>query len=96
MLRKRNIVESTTPPSTDSLWLNKGIAKVFINGKWVTIAGEESPDQKELEDKVDNLDKEVGQIKKELKDYTYTLPAATKTTLGGIKAGTNIVNISKE
>lgn len=37
MLRKRNIVESTTPPSIDSLWLNKGIAKVFINGKWVTI-----------------------------------------------------------
>ena len=61
MLRKRNIVESTTPPSTDSLWLNKGIAKVFVNGKWVT-TGEESPDQKELEDKVDKLDKEVGSI----------------------------------
>ena len=62
MLRKRNIVESTTPPSIDSLWLNKGIANVFVNGKWVTIAGEESPDQKELEDKVDNLDKEVGKL----------------------------------
>lgn len=62
MLRKRNIVESTTPPSIDSLWLNKGIAKVFINGKWVTIAGGETSDQKELEDKVDNLDKEVGSI----------------------------------
>lgn len=47
MLRKRNIVESTTPPSTDSLWLNKGIAKVFINGKWVTIAGGGTSDQKE-------------------------------------------------
>lgn len=46
MLRKRNIVESTTPPSIDSLWLNKGIAKVFINGKWVTIAGGGTPDQK--------------------------------------------------
>ena len=62
MLRRRNIVESTTPPSIDSLWLNKGIAKVFINGKWVTIAGEESSDQKELEDKVDNLDKEVSRL----------------------------------
>lgn len=62
MLRKRNIVESTTPPSIDSLWLNKGIAKVFINGKWVTIAGGGSSDQKELEDKVDNLDKEVDSI----------------------------------
>lgn len=47
MLRKRNIVESTTPPSIDSLWLNKGIAKVFVNGKWVTIAGGGTPDQKE-------------------------------------------------
>ena len=62
MLRKRNIVESTTPPSTDSLWLNKGTAKVFVNGRWVTIAGGDSPDQKELEDKVDNLDKEVGRL----------------------------------
>lgn len=62
MLRKRNIVESTTPPSTDSLWVNKGIAKVFINGKWVTIAGGGASDQKELEDKVDKLDKEVGSI----------------------------------
>ena len=62
MLRKRNIVESTTPPSIDSLWLNKGIAKVFINGKWVTIAGGGTSDQKELEDKVNNLDKEVSSI----------------------------------
>lgn len=66
MLRKRNIVESTTPPSIDSLWLNKGTAKVFINGEWVTIAGGESPDQKELEEKVDNLDKEVGDIQKDV------------------------------
>lgn len=47
MLRKRNIVESTTPPSIDSLWLNKGTAKAFVNGKWVTIAGGGTPDQKE-------------------------------------------------
>ena len=66
MLRKRNIVESTTPPSIDSLWLNKGIAKVFVNGEWVTIAGGETPDQKELEEKVDNLDKEVGNIQKDV------------------------------
>lgn len=66
MLRRRNIVESTTPPSTDSLWLNKGIAKVFVNGEWVTIAGGETPDQKELEEKVDNLDKEVGTIQKDV------------------------------
>lgn len=47
MLRKRNIVESTTPPSIDSLWINKGTAKAFVNGKWVTIAGGGTSDQKE-------------------------------------------------
>lgn len=66
MLRKRNIVESTTPPSIDSLWLNKGIAKVLVNGEWVTITGGKTPDQKELEEKVDNLDKEVGTIQKDV------------------------------
>ena len=29
-----------------------------------------------------------------LKEYNYVLPAATKTTLGGVKAGTNIVDIA--
>ena len=31
-----------------------------------------------------------------LKDYTYNLPAATKTTLGGIKAITNVVNLAED
>ena len=29
-----------------------------------------------------------------LKEYNYVLPAATKTTLGGVKAGINIVDIA--
>ena len=29
-----------------------------------------------------------------LKDYTYNFPADTKTTLGGVKAGINIVDIA--
>lgn len=42
-----------------------------------------------------SIDGEVSKISEfTLKDYTYTLPAATKTTLGGIKAGVNIVNIA--
>lgn len=31
-----------------------------------------------------------------LKDYTYNLPATTKTTLGGIKAITNVVNLAED
>lgn len=42
-----------------------------------------------------SIDGEVSKVSEfTLKDYTYTLPAATKTTLGGIKAGINIVNIA--
>lgn len=87
------VIQPNIPNNNRVLWLNGNSASYYNNGTWVTI-GKSSEDRQELEEKVDSLDKEVGQIKKELKDYTYTLPAATKTTLGGIKAGTNIVNIA--
>ena len=93
MRRFRDIIEDIKAPSTQSLWLNNGELKVYGTKGWTPL-NDTSEDIQELEEKVDSLDKEVGQIKKELKDYTYTLPAATKTTLGGIKAGTNIVNIA--
>ena len=93
MRRFRDIVEDIKAPSTQSLWLNNGELKVYGTKGWTSL-NDTSEDKQELEEKVDSLDKEVGQIKKELKDYTYTLPAATKTTLGGIKTGTNIVNIA--
>ena len=93
MRRFIDIIEDIKAPSTQSLWLNNGELKVYGTKGWTSL-NDTSEDRQELEEKVDSLDKEVGQIKKELKDYTYTLPAATKTTLGGIKAGTNIVNIA--
>ena len=93
MRRFIDIIEDIKAPSTQSLWLNNGELKVYGTKGWTSL-NDTSEDRQELEEKVDSLDKEVGQIKKKLKDYTYTLPAATKTTLGGIKAGTNIVNIA--
>lgn len=179
MRKFAGIVESEIAPPTNCLWLNGGDAKYFSNGEWISIITESDEDRQELEEKVDDLDKEVGQIKNELSifgseqgvveleigdstevkarnlaklqtvqsnDHTfftdinygygtaawlpssggnaliitseghavkytistdgevtkgdeftlssYTLPAATKTTLGGIKAGINIVNIT--
>lgn len=93
MRRFRDIIEDIKAPSPQNLWLNNGELKVYGANGWTPL-NDTFEDRQELEEKVDSLDKEVGQIKKELKDYTYTLPAATKTTLGGIKAGTNIVNIA--
>lgn len=55
MLRRRNIVEGAIPPSTDSIWLDEGVAKAFINGEWVAIAG----GGKDLEEKVDSIQKDV-------------------------------------
>lgn len=183
MRKFAGIIESTTiAPPTNCLWIKGNDALYFTNGKWVSLLAEDSADRIELETKVDDLDKEVGQIKRELsvfgseqgvveltignapevkaanlaklktiqsndhtfftdinygygtaswlpttggnaliitdeghavkytiaadgevtkmseftlKDYSYTLPTATKTTLGGIKAITNIVNLSE-
>ena len=55
MLRRRNIVEGAISPSTDSIWLDEGVAKAFINGEWVAIAG----GGKDLEEKVDSIQKDV-------------------------------------
>lgn len=33
----QGIVESQTAPSTNVIWINKGIAKYFSNGQWVEI-----------------------------------------------------------
>lgn len=181
MRKFAGIVESTIAPPTNCIWLNSNDARYFTNGKWVSlITGESEEGRLELETKVDDLDKEVGQIKNELSvfgseqgvveleigdskevkdanlaklktiqsnDHTfftdinygygtaswlpttggnaliltdeghavkysiaadgevtklseftlgeYTLPKATKTSLGGIKAITNVVNLAE-
>lgn len=59
------IIQSNTPNDNRVLWLNGSNASYYNNGTWVTI-GESSEDRRELEEKVDSLDKEMGQVKKDL------------------------------
>lgn len=67
MRKFAGIVESTIAPPTNCIWLSNKDAKYFTNGKWVSlITGEGEEGRLELETKVDDLDKEVGQIKNEL------------------------------
>lgn len=67
MRKFAGIIESTTvAPPTNYLWIKGNDALYFTNGKWVSLLVEDSADRIELETKVDNLDKEVGQIKREL------------------------------
>lgn len=66
MRRFRDIVEDIKAPSPQSLWLDKGKLKFFGTKGWTSMVGEENGDRQELEEKVDNLDKEVGDIQKDV------------------------------
>ena len=67
MRKFAGIIESTTvAPPTNYLWIKGNDALYFTNGKWVSLLTEDSADRIELKTKVDDLDKEVVQIKKDL------------------------------
>lgn len=66
MRRFRDIVEDIKAPSPQSLWLDKGKLKFFGTKGWASMIGEGDEDRQELEEKVDNLDKEVGNIQKDV------------------------------
>lgn len=65
MRRFRDIVEDIKAPSPQSLWLNNGELKVYGANGWTSL-NDTFEDRQELEEKVDNLDKEMGQIRREL------------------------------
>lgn len=69
MRRFRDIVEDIKAPSPQSLWLDNGKLKFFGTKGWVSMVGEGDDDRQELEEKVDNLDKEVGSIQTSLSKY---------------------------
>ena len=62
MRRFRDIIEDNKAPNIQNLWLNNGELKVYGNKGWTPLNAT-SEDRQELED---SLDKEVGQIKKDL------------------------------
>lgn len=66
MRRFGDIVEDIKAPSPQSLWLDNGKLKFFGTKGWVSMVGEGNGDRQELEEKVDNLDKEVGSIQKDV------------------------------
>lgn len=71
MDRRKTIVESQYEPSTDSLWIHGKTIKAFINGKWETLGSNLSSEEiEELKTKVNNLNKEVGEVKETLDNLT--------------------------
>lgn len=69
---KSGIVEPIYPPDkTNVLWVQEGILKHFRNGKWEAISQGETGTA-ELEEKVDSLDKEMGEVKNDLIKFGST------------------------
>lgn len=59
------VVPSDMPNDNNVVWVYGNTAKYYNNGTWTTL-GESNEDRKELEEKVDSLDKEMGEVKKDL------------------------------
>lgn len=59
------VVQSDMPNDNNVVWVYGNTAKYYKNGTWTTL-GESNEDRKELEEKVDSLDKEMGEVKKDL------------------------------
>lgn len=59
------VVQSDMPNDNNVVWVYGNTAKYYNNGTWTTL-GESNEDRKELEEKVDSLDKETGEVKKDL------------------------------
>lgn len=59
------VVQSDMPNDNNVVWVYGNTAKYYNNSTWTTL-GESNEDRKELEEKVDSLDKEMGEVKKDL------------------------------
>ena len=59
------VVQSDMPNDNNVIWVCGNTAKYYNNGTWTTL-GESNEYRKELKEKVDSLDKEMGEVKKDL------------------------------
>lgn len=87
MRRLDGIIESALPPHKNVLWLDKGVAKYYRNGKWATvIAGGGDVSWEDISGKPELASVATSGSYNDLKDTPaeYVLPAAG-TELGGVK-----------
>ena len=98
MRRLDGIYESALPPHKNALWLDKGVAKYYRNGKWVTIIAEDiDVSWDSISDKPEFANVAVSGNYNDLSNKpnipaAYVLPAATLTALGGVKVGTAVAD----
>lgn len=102
MRRLDGIYESALPPHKNALWLDKGVAKYYRNGKWVTIIAEDADTNVSWDNvsgKPEFASVATSGSYNDLSDKpnipaAYVLPAATISTIGGVKKATNVDNLA--
>ena len=96
----RTLKKSPNAPDINSVWLYKGTMKYFNNGEWETIGGGvTSVDWDDITNKPDFATVATSGSYNDLSDKptippAYTLPAATISTIGGVKKATNVDNLA--
>lgn len=106
------IIEQSTPPATNAIWLSGGSMKYFTNGKWTPVGESEEVSWDDIKDKPDNLATTdlattttsglMSQSDKSKLDSiannanAYVLPAATTKTRGGINATAPIADLASD
>lgn len=96
MRRIREIIESTTEPTTtDCIWIKGNKAMYLTNGQW-TYIGESSEGREELEKKIDELDKEVGAMSSQVATLTSKINQNSDNITSATEAASEALTTAQE
>lgn len=97
MRRLNAIIESAYPPSTNDLWIDRGLVKYFRNGQWVTL-GNNSVNWGDITDvpefsKVATSGSYNDLTNKPAIPPAYTLPNASLSERGGVLMAGSVADL---
>lgn len=87
-MKIREIINSSQAPSSlQDLWLDRGSLKYFSGSGWKAINASGTPpaddeDRQELEEKVDSLDKEMGEVKQSISNIEQYFSPSVFLSIG--------------
>lgn len=97
MRRLNAIIESAYPPSTNDLWIDRGLAKYFRNGQWVTL-GNNSVNWGDITGVPEFSEVATSGSYNDLTDKpaippAYTLPNASLSERGGVLMAGSVADL---
>lgn len=87
-MKIREIIKSSKAPQPQDLWLDRGSLKYFSGSGWKAINASGTPppaddeDRQELEEKVDSLDKEMGEVKQSISNIEQYFSPSVFLSIG--------------